>query len=211
MTDLKPLGPPAPSPARRTTPSATANKGWRSRGYIPHCDASGLFQHIVFGLADALPPGARAPSAMHGDRLLDTGYGDCILRDAEPARTVEDTLLHDDTTHYRLLAWCVMPNHVHAVIEQLPDVSLDSIVQAWKSVSAHKINSMLGRTGRLWRREYFDRFMRDDDHLSSVIGYVEANPVTAKLTANAHQWTWSSARLRRMPLAGEGAGGPSDD
>lgn len=148
---------------------------------------------------------------MHGDRLLDTGYGDCILRDAEPARTVEDTLLHDDTTHYRLLAWCVMPNHVHAVIEQLPDVSLDSIVQAWKSVSAHKINSMLGRTGRLWRREYFDRFMRDDDHVSSVIGYVEANPVTAKLTANAHQWTWSSARLRRMPLAGEGAGGPSDD
>jgi len=50
---------------------AAAHKGWRSRGYLPHCDAATLVQHIVFGLADSLPPGAAAPWAMHIDRMLD--------------------------------------------------------------------------------------------------------------------------------------------
>jgi REP element-mobilizing transposase RayT len=163
-----------------------------------------LTQHIVFGLADALPPNAAPSSAMHGDQMLDRGAGACVLRAPACAEAVEDVLLHADGEQYRLIAWCVMPNHAHVIIEQIEGWRLDEVVQAWKSVSAHRINHLSGLRGRLWRREYFDRFMRDDDHLAATVTYVEDNPVKAKLVDVASDWQWSSARRR----AGEGAGGP---
>jgi REP element-mobilizing transposase RayT len=166
---------------------------WRSRGYLPHCDSA---HHIVFSLSDAMPPAARPASAMHADRALDSGHGSCLLREPRCASLVEEALLHADAERYRLLAWCVMPNHVHVVAEQIEGFPLGDIVQAWKSASAHEINHALRRKGRLWRREYFDRFMRDDDHLSTTIAYVENNPVAAKLVETPAEWAWSSARRR---------------
>lgn len=133
---------------------------------------------------------------MHADHLLDAGHGACLLRGEACGEIVESTLLHADNERYRLIAWCVMPNHVHALIEQAEGHPLGDVIQSWKSATAHKINGILGREGRLWRREYFDRFMRDDDHLSSTIEYIEENPVRAKLVASAPEWRFSSARLR---------------
>jgi REP element-mobilizing transposase RayT len=170
--------------------------GWRSRGYLPHCDAAGLTQHIVFGLSDSIPPGKRPPSAIHADRVLDAGHGACVLREAACAKFVQNALLHSDGERYRLAAWCIMPNHVHVVAEQIEGNPLGDIVQSWKSASSHQINTHLGREGRLWRREYFDRFMRDEAHLHTTIAYVEGNPVDAKLVTNAGEWRFSSAFWR---------------
>ena len=167
--------------------------GWRSRGYLPHCDAAGLVQHIVFGLADSVPKGVRTSSPVHADRLLDAGHGACVLRDAVCAEFVQSALLHSDGDRYRLIAWCIMPNHVHVIAEQIEGHRLGDIIQSWKSASSHQINAHVQREGRLWRREYFDRFMRDEAHLHDTIAYVEGNPVEAKLVANAGEWQFSSA------------------
>jgi len=147
---------------------------------------------------------------MHRDRLLDAGYGACVLRHAPCAEIIEQTLLLADGARYRLVAWCVMPNHVHVLAEQAEGVPLDKVVQAWKSASAHLINRNLARKGALWRREYFDRFMRDDDHLQNTVRYIEENPVATKLAARASDWPFSSARHRQPAHAGEDAGGPSE-
>lgn len=197
------FGPPAPSPA---VVEGKPHLGWRSRGYLPHCDAAGLIQHIVFGLADALPKGVKALSVTQGERMLDAGHGECVLRRSDCAAIVEEGLLRADGYQYRLAAWCIMPNHVHVIAQQIEGYRLGDIVHGWKSTAAHLINPILRRNGRLWRREYFDRFMRDDDHLNASIHYVEQNPVKAKLVAEAHDWRWSSAWRRHT--AGEGAGGP---
>lgn len=163
---------------------------WRSRGYLPHCDGVRLVQHVVFGLDDATPPS----QSFDNDDLLDAGHGSCVLRVKDAACAVEDTLLHSDGERYRIVAWCVMPNHVHVVFEQLEDLA--TTVQAWKSVSAHSINAILGRSGRLWRREYFDRFIRGPQHLIDAIAYVENNPVKAGLAATPQDWPYSSARRK---------------
>ena len=109
---------------------------------------------------------------------------------------MQDVLLHFDDERYRLWAWCVMSNHVHVVAEQREGWALSRVVHAWKSYSANEINRVHGRRGPVWMREYFDRYMRNDDHLSTTIDYVENNPVAAGLCRAAMDWPWSSAPLR---------------
>src|SRR3954464_13898209 len=92
-----------------------------------------------------------------------------------------------------LLRGCVMPNHVHALIEVRPGYGLDSIVHSWKSYTAKQANRLLGRTGPFWAREYFDRYMRDDRHLLTAAGYIEGNPVKAGLCETVSEWRFSSA------------------
>lgn len=93
-----------------------------------------------------------------------------------------------------------MPNHVHALVEQFGGQRLDKIAQSWKSYTATEINRALGRSGPLWQREYFDRFMRDGEQLAATIAYIEANPVAAKLVGTPEEWRWSSAHWRNADI-----------
>jgi REP element-mobilizing transposase RayT len=120
---------------------------------------------------------------------------------------VQASLLHDDGEKYALAAWCVMPTHVHVLAELSFGASLASIVQSWKSASSHAINKRENRRGSLWRREYFDRYMRSEDQFVKAVAYIEANPVAAGLCDAPEQWAFSSASWHRTS-AGEGAGGP---
>ena len=110
---------------------------------------------------------------------------------------VENALMHFDGARYRLLGWCIMPNHVHVVIEIVDEHSLTEIVGSWKSFTAKRANSQIGRSGPFWHPDYFDRFMRDEGHLARTVGYVENNPVKAGLITEAFDWPWSSARFRK--------------
>lgn len=89
-----------------------------------------------------------------------------------------------------------MPNHVHVVVELLQGHRLGSVLHSWKSFTANKANALIGRTGALWHDDFFDRYMRDEDHLERTIGYVEQNPVKANLVDSAEKWPWSSAPFR---------------
>jgi hypothetical protein len=97
-------------------------KGWHSRGYLPHFDSPEAVQFITFRLADSLPgviKGLRLDDNIlqRLDQELDIGLGACWLQQPEIASLIEGALLHFDEGRYRLLAWCIMPNHVHVVIE----------------------------------------------------------------------------------------------
>jgi putative transposase len=188
------------------------HNGWRSRGYLPHCDERGLVQHIVFGLHDgfrAPPPAIKdsAERALWADKEFDVGHGSRLLSQPRHAQTIQERLLHSDGERYALAAWCIMPTHVHVVVEQFEGAPLSDIVQQWKSVSAHAINKVEGRTGALWQREYFDRFMRSSEQFGWTVAYVENNPVAARLVERPQDWDFSSATWRRND-AGEGAGAP---
>jgi REP element-mobilizing transposase RayT len=72
-------------------------------------------------------------------------------------------------------------------------------VKSWKSFSSRQANARLGRTGTFWEPDYFDRYMRNEDHLMRTIEYVENNPVKAGLVDRATDWPWSSASWEREP------------
>ncbi len=185
------------------------HKHWHSRGYLPHCDTPGLIQSITFRLNDSLPKatlqrlmeqGSRASRAQttdHIEALLAANHGECWLKRPEIAAIVENALLHFDGQRYRLLAWCVMPNHVHALIETHEGQPLGDVVHGWKSFTAKAINRQFGRTGAVWHPDFFDRYVRDDAHLRVCIDYIENNPVVAGLVARVDAWKWSSASRER--------------
>ena len=177
-------------------------KGWHSRGYLPHFDSPETIQFVTFRLADSLPRQAverirmQKHALQHLDHELDAGLGACWLGRSEIASLVEDALFHFDGQRYHLLAWCIMPNHVHIVIEMIGDQSLSKVVWSWKSFTAKQANAVLQRSGAFWDVDYFDRYMRNEEHLFRTIEYVEQNPVKASLCSAAAEWPWSSARFR---------------
>ncbi len=86
-----------------------------------------------------------------------------------------------------------MPNHAHVLLETLPDHRLSEVAHAWKSSTSKEANRFLGRVGRFWQPEYFDRAIRDDSHLASAIRCIDDNPVKAGLVERAEDWPYSSA------------------
>jgi putative DNA methylase len=124
---------------------------------------------------------------------LDAGHGACWLRDGRIAEVVENTMLHFDGERYRLVAWVVMPNHIHALAEIRDGWPLAKVVYSWKTWTAKRANEILGRSGTFWFREYHDRFIRDETHLANARSYIEENPLKAGLCAAKADWRWGSA------------------
>ncbi len=182
-------------------------KGWYSSKYLPHFDAPGTQQYVTYRLADSLPAERRheweaflkLEDTLERQRriegYLDRGYGACHLRNPRVAEMVEGNFWHHDGRKYRLLAWVVMPNHIHALIETW-QVPLGQILQGWKSYTSKEADKTLGREGRFWEGDCFDRFIRDERHFWRVVRYLENNPVKAGLVNAPEEWLWSSARYR---------------
>ena len=189
---------------------------WRSRGYLPHFDEPGEVQSITFRLFDSVPVGVleawkaelqltgrepatdakRVELARRIEKYEDAGHGACFLRDPRVAGLVEQALQFFDGERYFLLAWCVMANHVHVLIETLEGHALEDVLHSWKSYTAKEANKVLGRTGEFWMKEYHDRYMRDARHMGNTIQYIEENPIAAGSVNRARDWRWCSARLR---------------
>jgi REP element-mobilizing transposase RayT len=110
------------------------------------------------------------------------------------AEIVQEQLISGHGDLYRLIEWSVMPNHVHVLIGMKEDSSsLPTIVQKWKGASAIQINRHHKRSGTLWMRDYFDRFIRDEDHFLNARIYIRENPVKAGLCEDPEDWPFSSS------------------
>ena len=75
------------------------------------------------------------------------------------------------------LAWVVMPDHMHWLV-QLPDgVSLERLMQIFKGRSARALNVAGLRTGPVWQPGFHDRALRKDEDLLAAARYLLANPL----------------------------------
>ena len=127
------------------------------------------------------------------NKYEDAGYGSCVLKDDNVAQIVHDAIFFYNNKKYNVISWCIMPNHVHVLIELIENVSLSNILHSWRSFSSNEINKILNRTGRLWMPEYFDRFIRDNEHFNNVVNYIHNNPVKAGLVDDPTKYKWNSA------------------
>ncbi|MGI6389782.1 MAG: DNA methyltransferase [Kiritimatiellia bacterium] len=163
--------------ARATMLNPFARVDIRHGAYLPHWTQENATYVVVFRLCDSLPSevlrqwimeredivktasqAGRDLSESERQRLavlyaekvekwLDSGYGACWLKDERIASIVRDALAHFDGPRYTLLAWCVMPNHVHAVLRPAAGHNVADILHSWKSFTAKKANEILNRSG----------------------------------------------------------------
>jgi REP element-mobilizing transposase RayT len=184
------------------------SKGWHSRGSLPHFDSQDVIQFVTYRLADSLPPGALErirlsdrPESLR-EEALDQGAGACFLGRTDVAKVVEQSFLAFDGDRYRLHAWTIMPNHVHVLVCVSAHASLRDIVGSWKKFTSRQGNRSLGRSGAFWQGDYWDRFIRNEDHFNAAVNHIDNNPVKAGLARTPADWEWGSA-IENMSGSGE--------
>ncbi len=203
---------------------------------LPHWRQDGATYFLTFRLADAVPADLRRQwseeletwrkfhpepwdaKTKHEyqhrfreerERWLDSGHGQCLLRQSKAREIVEKALRHFDGKRYILDAWVIMPNHVHVIVRPVAGHELSEILHSWKSFTARRINEELQRDGSLWQDENFDRIVRDLGELERTRSYIRNNPEKAGL--KEHEFSLSDKAVLRTvdDSPGETPGGPT--
>ncbi len=102
--------------------------------------------------------------------------------------------------HYKLIAYCIMPNHIHLIIHTLPGgTPISRIVQYIKSRFAELYNKIVKRTGPFWNGRYKDsivQFAKDACHyLLWLLWYLAFNPVRKRMCTNPLRYRYNSIRV----------------
>jgi REP element-mobilizing transposase RayT len=103
---------------------------------------------------------------------------------------IRDQLAVTDT---QLLAYAIMPNHLHLVVRQ-GHTTLPRFMQPIVRRAALLVQRFHGRVGRVFERRYRDRPCADPEHLRNAIVYTHLNPVRARLCAQPEEYAWTSHR-----------------
>lgn len=93
----------------------------------------------------------------------------------------------------RLLAWCLMTNHIHLMLLPESVHSLAMLLRRVQGRYAQYFNARVRRSGHLWQNRFFACAV-DEQHLWRALRYVERNPVRAGMVGRAEEYLWSSAR-----------------
>ncbi len=200
----------------------------RSENQVPHLEQEGGSYFITFRLADSLPQEllhrierdreiwlSNHPKpwcdevfeeyhrkfSMKIEEWLDAGMGACSLRPVEARGIVEASLLYGAEERYDLHSVVVMPNHLHVLLTPNSGWTLARIVGDWKRHTARQINELNHTGGAFWARSYYDRLIRDPEHLERVVSYIRRNPEKAKLGGSEFS-LWESEGVKALPVRG---------
>ncbi len=143
------------------------------------------------------------------------------------AAVVQRSIFHFAGQRYHVLAYVVMPSHLHWVFHPIPEwcetiasgvgfqpanspkaglkpaprriqrTPREIIMHSLKSFTANECNKILKKKGPFWQDESHDHWVRDEDELFRIIEYIEQNPVKAGLAASPAEFVLSSAHDRR--------------
>lgn len=116
-------------------------------------------------------------------------FSDFVVARAAAA-CFEDSVLLGDT---RVLAWVLMPDHAHWLLQLGESADLVMTMNRWKSASARAANLALDRTGPLWAHGFHDRALRREQDVVAVARYIIANPVRAGLAVRVGDYPFWNA------------------
>ena len=124
-----------------------------------------------------------------------------VTRDRRPLLTlrgVPDVLLRAidyerNALHASVLAYAILPDHMHLLVVPTEPFDVSKVMHSLKSFSAKAINQTLNRNGSVWQASFYDRVIRDHEHLLRTVEYIHHNPVAAGLVSHAEEYAWCSA------------------
>jgi putative transposase len=163
------------------------NSGLRpyKKEHLPHLDLANHYQFITFRTHDSQDQFLEkltqqylenSQQQLAIDQYLDQSHngaylnGEVLLLLSQYIKTGDG-----DRSWYELVAYCIMPNHVHLLIKPLD--KLPKVMQRLKGGSAKLINEIMNRSGRFWASDYYDKLIRDENHFAVVYQYIKNNAV----------------------------------
>ena len=96
----------------------------------------------------------------------------------------------------RILGWCLLPNHFHLILWPHGDGDLSRWMQWLLTSHVRRYHRDYGGSGHVWQGRFKAFPIQQDEHLLTVLRYVERNPLRAKLVRRSENWPWSSLRSR---------------
>lgn len=99
---------------------------------------------------------------------------------------------------FSLYAYCLMPNHVHLIIEVKNPQDLAKIMQGLTQTYAIWFNKKYQKVGRLWQGRFKSLVIEKDRYLLDCLKYVELNPLRAEIVTRPGDYLWSSWKERMM-------------
>jgi len=199
------------------------------RRNLPHIPPEGYPLFITFRLADSLPTEVLADLQAQRDHELKTlkrklqdeiykiekkhfsrhdawldrcATGPRWLADKTIAGIVAEKIHAMDREHFQLMAYCIMPNHVHLLMEAILADHLNhrgktakfpvaNALRLLKGSTARSCNLQLERSGPFWNHESYDHYVRDEQEMERIINYILNNPVNAGLVNEWKDWQFT--------------------
>ncbi|MCK9614909.1 MAG: transposase [Candidatus Omnitrophica bacterium] len=97
-----------------------------------------------------------------------------------------------DSKLIEIIAWCLMPTHVHLVLKQLKDNGISKFMSNILNSYSRYFNIKHNRKGPLWEGRFKKVLVKSDEQLLHLTRYIHLNPVTASLVNNPEDWFASS-------------------
>lgn len=133
----------------------------------------------------------------------------------EVATIVEEEIRRYDQQDYNLVAFTLMSNHIHLVLDfsiQLKQIipfdldlytNVSEVMRKIKGSSSFHANKVIDNSGNpFWGASYYDRYIRDYNHFFGAVNYTINNVVKAKIATHwmNHPYTWLNPDYRKLEL-----------
>lgn len=92
----------------------------------------------------------------------------------------------------KILAYCLMPNHFHMVLLPVKAREISQWMQWLMTSHVRRYHQLYATNGHVWQGRYKSFIVEPEEHLLTMMRYVEANPVRSGLVGSAKDWKWSS-------------------
>ena len=118
-----------------------------------------------------------------------------LFEDLYVGRCVVNTLRQAESSA-QTLAYIVMPDHLHWLMQLREGTSLATTVQFVKTLSAKSINEFHGSKGKVWAKGYYDQALRKEDQVRDFARYIVANPLRANIVKSVKEYSlWDAVWL----------------
>jgi putative transposase len=91
-----------------------------------------------------------------------------------------------------VLAYCVMPDHLHLLLENESGIDLIAFLQRFKSVTT-RLSWRNGFEGAIWQRSFYDRILREDEDPAEQVRYILDNPIRAGIAETWGEYPWAGS------------------
>ena len=103
---------------------------------------------------------------------------------------------------FEFYGYCLMPNHVHLLIRAL-ETPISRLMQSLLVSHTQRYHRCHKSGGHVWQGRFKSPVIQDDDHLLTVLRYIEANPLRARMVESAGDYRWSSFSRHGLGKADE--------